>query len=78
MKKIIIGLKKRKKPIAEFEQFAKAEKVFTKNFFLYFELVRLRVTFGLILATPAKEIKKMKLRQILKEAEKIKAKMEKA
>ena len=76
MMKLIIRLKKRKKPIPELEQFAKAKKVFTKNFFLYFELVRLRVTFGLILATPAKEIKKMKLRQILKEAEIIKAKME--
>ena len=74
--KLIIRLKKRKKPIPELEQFAKAKEVFTKNFFLYFELVRIRVTFGLICATPAKEIKKMKLRQMLKEAEKIKAKME--
>lgn len=74
--KLIIRLKKRKKPIPEFEQLAKATGVLTKNFFLYFELVRLRVQFGLICATPAKEIKKMKLRQILKEAEKLKAKME--
>jgi len=76
MKKIIIGLKRRKKPIPDFEELARATGVFTKNFFLYFELVRLRVTFGLVLATPAKEVKKMKLRQILKEAEIIKAKME--
>ncbi len=73
---IKIILKKRKKPIPEFEQFAKAKDVFMKNLFLYFELVRLHSTFGLILATPAKKIKKMKLRQILKEAEKIKTKME--
>ena len=73
---IKIILKKRKKPIPEFEQFVKAKDKFVRNLFLYSELVKLYITFGRVRATPAKEIKKMKLRQIFKEAEKIKTKME--
>lgn len=77
MIKLIIGFKKREKPIPEFKQLLKAKDEFTRKFFLYSELMKLHFTFGLIRATSAKEIKKMKLRRILKEAEKIKAKMEK-
>jgi len=74
--KLTIRLKKRKRPIPEFERFMKTKDQLTKNLFLYQELLRLYITFGRIRMTPAKEIKKMKLRQIFKEAEKIKAKME--
>ena len=35
----------------------------------FVEASRLRVLYGMILATPAKEIKRMKLRQIKKELE---------
>ena len=76
MMKLIIRLKKRKKPIPELEQLAQTGDKFIKNLFLYHELVKLYTTFGRVRATPAREIKKMKLRQIFKEAEKIKAKME--
>jgi len=40
---------------------------------LYQEATRLRVLYGMILTTPAKEIKKMKLRQIKKELEMLSA-----
>ncbi len=74
--KLTIRLKKRKKPISEFERLAQAQDGLKKRLFLYSELVKLYITFGRVRATPAKEIKKTKLRQIFKEAEKIKAKME--
>ena len=74
--KLTIRLKKREKPIPELKQLAQAKDRLMKDLFLYYELVRLYITFGRVRATPAKEIKKMKLRQILKEAEKIKAQME--
>lgn len=74
--KLIIRLKKRKKPIPEFEQLAKAKDEFIKNLFLFIEITKLRIQFGLILATSAKQIKKMKLRQIIKEVKILKAKME--
>ena len=47
-----------------------------KAVYLFTEAVRLHVLYGMILTTPAKEIKKMKLRQIKKELEILKAKME--
>jgi len=47
-----------------------------KAVYLFTEAVRLHVLYGAILSTPAKEIKKMKLRQIKKELEILKAKKE--
>ena len=44
--------------------------------YFFQEATRLRVLYGAILSTSAKEIKKMKLRQIKKELEILKAKME--
>lgn len=44
--------------------------------YFFSEAVRLHVLYGAILTTPAKEIKKMKLRQIKKELEILRAKME--
>ncbi len=73
---LTIRLKKRKDPISEFEQLAQAKDEFIKNLFLFVEIAKLRTQFGLILTTPAKKIKKMKLRQIIKEVEILKAKME--
>jgi|GEM_PF-6028969 len=47
-----------------------------KSLSLFAEATRLHVLYGMILATPAKEIKKMKLRQIKKELEMLNAKKE--
>ena len=47
-----------------------------KAVYFFTEATRLHVLYGAILSTPAKEIKKMKLRQIKKELEILKAKME--
>jgi len=44
--------------------------------YFFQEATRLHVLYGAILSTPAKEIKKMKLRQIKKELEDLKANME--
>ena len=44
---------------------------------LFVESTRLCVTYGMILTTPAKEIKRMKLRQIKKELESLMAKAKK-
>lgn len=41
---------------------------------LFNEVIRLHALYGMILSTPAKEIKKMKLRQIKKELEMLSAK----
>lgn len=45
-----------------------------KALFLFVEATRLRVLYGIILTTPAKEIKKMKLRRIKKELKILNAK----
>lgn len=42
-----------------------------KAVYLFTEATRLCVLYGAILTTPAKEIKKMKLRQVKKELEKL-------
>lgn len=67
--KLTIRLEKRKKPIPEFEQFAQSTLDLKKQIFIWTEATRLRIQYGMILATPAKEIKKMKLRQIKKDLE---------
>lgn len=67
--KLIIRLKKRKKPIPELEQLAQIKDELTRELFIFMEATRLHIQHGLILATPAKQIKKMKLRQIKKELE---------
>lgn len=48
-----------------------------KALFLWQEAIRLHVLYGAILTTPAKEIKKMKLRQIKKELKMLNAKKKK-
>ena len=45
---------------------------------IFQEATRLRVLYGMILSTPAKEIKKMKLRQIKKELKALNAKSKEA
>ena len=47
-----------------------------KAVYLFSEVVRLHVLYKAILATPAKEIKRMKLRQIKKELEVLNSKKE--
>jgi len=49
-----------------------------KAVYLFTEAVRLHVLYGAILTTPAKEIKKMKLRQIKKELKALNAKSREA
>jgi len=44
--------------------------------YFFQEATRLHVLYGAILSTPAKEIKKMKLRQVKRELEDLKTKME--
>ena len=46
--------------------------------YFFSEAVRLHVLYGMILTTPAKEIKKMKLRQIKKELKALNAKSREA
>lgn len=50
----------------------KANNSLQKALSLFAEATRLRVLYGMILTTPAVEIKKMKLRQIKKELEMLK------
>ena len=47
---------------------------FYRSWQKFLEAARLRVLYGMILTTPAKEIKKMKLRQIKKELKMLDAK----
>ncbi len=48
-----------------------------KFFSVFVEATKLHVLYGMILATPAKEIKKMKLRQIEKELKMLNIKVKK-
>lgn len=48
-----------------------------KAVYFFTEATRLHVLYGAILSTPAKEIKRMKLRQLKKELQILKTKMEK-
>lgn len=67
--RLTIRLKKRKRPIIEFKRLAEAKDDLTRELYIFIEATRLHIQHGLILATPAKKIKRMKLRQIEKDLE---------
>lgn len=76
--KLIIRLKKRKKPIPEFERLAQIKNEFKRELFIFMEASRLRIHYQLILLTPAKEIKKWKLKRIIKDLKALRNEQEEA
>lgn len=67
--KLTIRFMKRKTRIQELEQLAQIKDDLTRELSIFMEVIRLRVIYGFVFGTPAKQIKRMKLRQIKKDLE---------